>query len=89
MKVRLKAKPEVTGSSDSFNVHALAEILVNFDNDQGASSEYIKDYEVLLSDGNWHDMGVAFEQHFLITDNFNTGFFEPKNEEDQIRGFTL
>ena len=37
----------------------------------------------------WMDMGDAFKSHNLITDNYNNYFFEPKNEDDKVRGFTL
>jgi hypothetical protein len=88
MKVRLKDKPEETGYSDSFNMHALYEVVVNYDNG-GADSVYISDLEVFLSDGNWHDLEEAFLNHFLIMDNLNSIFFEPKYEEDQLRGYTI
>jgi hypothetical protein len=35
------------------------------------------------------DMREAFNQHLIITDNYNTRFCEPKNEEDKKRGYYL
>ncbi len=32
-------------------------------------------------------MNEAFENHDLITDNYNTEFFEPKNDEEKKRGY--
>lgn len=94
MKVRLKDKPEVTGWSGQFNVHAVSpqEIIVGFD-DGDMSSDYSRDYEVLLDEDKptvrWRSFRDAFAAHDLIIDNHNTVFFEPTNVEDRTRGFTL
>lgn len=37
--------------------------------------------------GHWISMSEAFENHDLITDNYNTTFFEPNNEEEKKRGY--
>ncbi len=39
--------------------------------------------------GHWISMGEAFKNHDLITDNYNTEFFEPKNEEEKKRGYRM
>jgi hypothetical protein len=90
MKVRITDKPEVTGSSGSFNVHGIGEVIVMFD-DGSADSMFISDLDVLLENlgGVWMHMRDAFKQHYLITDNYNTVFFEPKHQLDKDRGYTL
>jgi len=95
MKVREKENPEVVFFSCLFNVHAYGEIL-GYDETFGCDLFYIEDLEVLLENstcnmmnGVWKDMRQAFKDHDLITDNHNTRFFEPANEEDRKRGFTI
>lgn len=89
MKVRNKATgaSRVQGDASYFNTHALNEIIVGFE-DGSMDSCYIKDFEVLV-DGEWIDMREAFRLRLLITDNYNTRFFEPATEEDKVRGYTL
>ncbi len=86
MKVRFTDKPHITGISGRFNVVALAEVIVGFDNDMGADTCYIKDLDVLIGE-EWITMHQAFKNHDLITDNYNTYFFEPKTPEDRERGY--
>lgn len=53
-------------------------------------SDYISNYLVWLEKKNeWKDLRQAFKDHDVITDNYNTIFFESDNEEDKKRGFTL
>lgn len=73
--------------SSTFNIHSLSEILVN-DTD-GGDSDYIENYNVVLSDGRIKDLNQAFKDHDVITDNNNTIFFEPLTEADKKLGFTL
>ncbi len=88
MKVRHKEKGHI-GFSDRLNTHGLGEMIVNFE-EGDASSEFCSDYEVWLeSKKEWKDLNQAFEDHDVINDNFNTIFFEPKTEEDRLRGYTL
>jgi hypothetical protein len=81
MKVRDKNSGYEFYSTD-FNMAALNEVV------GGGDSWYIKDLDVLI-DGNWKDMRQAFKDKDIITDNYNTHFFEPPTEEDRKRGFTL
>lgn len=83
MKVRYKKTGAIAGSN-KFNTTALYEILT------GDDSAFIKDMDVFLEKtGEWKDMRQAFKDHDLIVDNYNTYFFEPENEEDRKRGYTL
>lgn len=86
MKVRNK-KTQAQGQSTNFNVHSLSEIVVAFE-DGTMDSDYIRNYDVWIND-TWVDMSDAFKRNLLISDNYNTIFFEPTNEEDKIRGYTL
>lgn len=90
MKVRLIDKPEITGNSSQFNVHALAEVFVGFDNlDYGYDTCYIKDFDVFVeATQEWKTMSDAFRDHDIVTDNMNSVFFEPKKQEDRERGYT-
>ena len=87
MKVRLKNNPEITGFSNTFNPASVIEIIVMYD-DGGGDSDFITNYEVLIDD-KWIDMSDAFKNHDLITDNYNTEFFEPKDDEERKRGYRL
>jgi hypothetical protein len=82
-------------TSGKFNVCALSEVICYWE-DGSADSLFIKDLDVFIEartyTGNhigWKDMRQAFEDKDIIIDNFNTYFFEPENEEDRKRGFTL
>jgi hypothetical protein len=82
MKVRYKNNPETIGYSSSFNMCSLCEVLVS--GDWGGDSAFIKDLDVfILAEYQWKDMRQAFEDRDIITDNYNTCFFEPDNEEDK------
>lgn len=80
-------KTGIKGSSSTFNIHALAEIIVWF-SDGECSSEYIKDYDVYLKKTKtWHDMQDAFQKKLIIPDNFNRAFREPVDEIEKERGW--
>ena len=95
MNVRQKNRLELEFYAGKFNTHALGEVI-------GCSEEFavdlffIKDLDVFIEVSGdhgvqigWKDMRKAFRDKDLIMDNYNTYFFEPKNEEDRERGFTL
>lgn len=86
MKVRKKDDHNYVGVSNSFNPSGMGEILIYFE-EGDADSDYISQYEVQLSDGNWKDMRQAFKDKDLISDNYNRCFAEPRNEEDRERGY--
>lgn len=89
MKLRRKGKPGSEACSSAFNIHGIGEIIVTFD-DGSASSEFLRDYEVFLeSKDEWKDLRQALKDHDVITDNYNSHFFEPPTEEDRQRGYTL
>jgi hypothetical protein len=88
MTLRHKANGYL-GASSKFNTHAMSEIIVFFA-DGDCSSDFISEYEVFLeARQEWKDMSQAFEDRDIIVDNYNTYFFEPKSEEDKIRGYAL
>lgn len=76
----------VEGSSDRFNLSSMSEIIVCFD-DGEMISDYIKHYNVLLSDGTWKDMSQAFKDKNIIPDNYQQTFAEPPTPEDKERGW--
>lgn len=93
MRVRDK-KTGILGFSSRFNVHSINEIAVGYDdedgNTRGMDSDYIHNYDVYLeSKGAWKDLAQAFRDHDVITDNYNTKFFEPTTEEDRVKGYKL
>lgn len=89
MKVRLRKFPEITGTSDKFNTSSTNEVVVLFDTPgMGADSMFISDLEVLIND-RWMPLNEAFKNNDLITDNYNTEFFPPMNEEERKRGYRL
>lgn len=92
MKIRLKDNPKVTGFSMGFNIHAMAEVIVGFDDDEsgqsmGMDSCFISELQVLLKDGAWKDLGQAFKDKDVITDNYNIDFREPLNEAEKEQGW--
>jgi hypothetical protein len=87
MKARIIGTQEV-GQASTFNVHALSEVFVYFKDE--CVDEFCKNVEVFVeSINNWLPLLAALEEHLVITDNYDTSFFEPKNKEDKERGFTL
>ncbi len=83
MKVRIKGGNEV-GTSNKFNMSSSDEVIVFFNN--YLDSYYISDLEVCI-DNKWMSMSDAFNNHDLITDNHNTVFFEPLNDDERRRGY--
>ena len=86
--MRQKANKAVTGYASRFNTHALSEIIVGFD-EGDQDSCYISDYEVLIPGKGWKDMRQAFEDRDIITDNHNTLFHVPRDDEERERGYSL
>lgn len=86
MRVRNKDHGHL-GYSSRFNTYGIGEIIVTFE-DGDASSEEIRDYDVLLGD-EWVDLSGALKSRLLITDNYFTTFFPPSNDKDRDRGYTL
>lgn len=88
MKVRYKHNGGEAYSSQ-FNTHALSEVLT------GDDSPFIKDLDVfipwcpLYDFTGWIDMRAAFELKYIINDNYNTCFFQPRTMEDMKRGYTI
>lgn len=84
MKVKTK-KSGILGSSSNFNTHALCEIIVYFE-DGEATTDYPSDYLFFLeSTGEW----VEFRDERIISDNYNTRFWESTNPEEIERGYQL
>lgn len=67
-----------------FNVHALFEVIVYFEDDSDTIPG--SELEVELH-GEWIALGQAFRDKLLITDNYNTCFFEPASEAERERGY--
>jgi hypothetical protein len=87
MKVRNK-KQTWEGLSSEFNTCGLGEVIVGFLDDEGMDSMFINELEVFLdSKQEWKDMSQAFKDNNIISDNFNTCFREPKNEEERENGY--
>ncbi len=83
MKLRYKHSGTECGGS-YFNMLALAEV------DVGDDSASISGLDVFIErTQKWKDMCQAFKDRDIICDNYNTCFFEPKNDEDRKRGYTL
>lgn len=89
MNVRYTDRPRIIGWAGRFNTHGIGEVIVGFPDDGGQTSESISELEVQLSSGEWKDMRQAFADKDLITDNYNTAFFEPATPEDRERGYVL
>lgn len=88
MKLRNKNNGKLA-SSNRFNPYGMSEIIVAF-KDGDMDSDYISNYEVYLeSTKSWKDLRQAFKDKDVITDNYNTRFFEPPTKEDKERGYTL
>lgn len=98
MKVRMKSQPALVFYSGKFSVHGIGEVQGCHES-FGVDLFFIRDLDVFIEATynhhqaciriGWKDMGQAFEDHDLITDSYNTHFFEPGNKEDRKRGFIL
>lgn len=83
MKLRYKETGDEVETS-SFNLHALTEV------DTHDDSVYFWELDAFIVALNkWKDLQEAFRDRDIITDNYNTIFFEPTSQEDRERGFTL
>lgn len=85
MKARLKDRPEITGYTDTFNTHALSEVVMYFD-DGDADSVFMKDVQIQVGE-EWKDLKQAFADKDIITDNLNTRFGPPRDDAARERGF--
>lgn len=89
MKARQKSKPELEFTTTKFNVHGLGEV-IGCSLEFGCDLFFIADLDVYIEAlKEWKDMRQAFKDKDLITDNYNTWFFEPKDEIERERGYTL
>ena len=87
MKVR-NIKTKEKGESSSFNTHSLSEVIVGWKEE--LDTVFTKDLEVFIEALQvWKTLNQAFKDKDIINDNYNEYFFEPKNEEDRKRGYTL
>lgn len=69
-------------NTDAFNIHSMDEVLT------GDDSAPMGELEVfIVANGRWMTFGEAFSQRHLITDDFNTRFREPLDEEERARGY--
>jgi hypothetical protein len=88
VKLRLKTNHDCLAWSDRLNTHSLNEIIVGYADD-GMDSDYIHNFECLLSDGEWVPLEEAFKRHDVVTDNYNTVFREAKTDEEREKGYYL
>ena len=87
MKLRRRVDGEICSGS-RFNMHSLHEIVVY--GGDWCDTMYIREFDVWLeARQEWKDLQQAFRDHDVIVDNYNSRFFEPENEQDRARGFTL
>jgi len=85
MRVRSK-KTGALGEASDFNIHGLGEIVVYFDVGD-CSSEFIRDYVVQLTSGEWKDMRQAFRDRDLIPNDLNTSFRESRSDAERAQGW--
>lgn len=86
MKARNKKTGDL-GHSSKFNMHAILEIIVCFD-EGDCDSDYISNYDVYLeSKQTWKPLDEAFRDKDIIEDNYCSEFREPRNEEEKQRGW--
>jgi len=96
MKAREKIHPKTMLHTSRFDIHALNECICYWP-EGNADSMYFRDLDVFIEATSkitgqqigWKDMREAFGDKDIIVNNFNTHFFEPANEENRKRGFTL
>lgn len=86
MRVRHK-KTGAIGHSNNFNLHAIWEIIVYFD-ESDCSSAFVSECDVYLKSKNeWKSMDEAFREKDIITNNYNSYFREPRNKDERLRGW--
>ena len=92
--MRLRYKSPRTGNyiegyGSRFNTHAMFEVVMYFDDGEGCGgcdSMPGSELEVCIGEA-WLPLGQALRERKLITDNYNTEFFEPENEAERERGY--
>ena len=81
MRLRYKQNKKEFDSS-RFNPIGMSEILT------GDGSVFTEECDIFINN-QWKDLGQAFRDHDIITDNHDTIFFIPRTPKDKERGFTL
>ena len=76
MKARLIKNPEITGSTEPFNINSLSEVIMYFD-DGSADSMFSSDIEVLVN-SEWIPLDIAFKDGLVEISDDNTVFYERK-----------
>ncbi len=87
--MRILYKGKAYGSASNFNMASLNEVIVGFE-EGDMDSCFVSDLGVFIEKTkSWKSLKQAFKDRDVITDNYNSYFFEPQTEEDRERGFTL
>lgn len=88
MRIRLIKNGTANGDgwASEFNVSALNEVIVYYD-DGSADSDYFQNVEILLSNGVWIGLKEALGLHLVIPDNYHRYFREPRSELERERGW--
>lgn len=82
MKLRYKRRPEESFQSNSWNTHALAEVLT------GDNTVYTEALEAYVeSQKRWVPMPYALKEKWIISDNYSQYFREPLTLEEVLRGY--
>lgn len=76
MKARLISNPKITGSTSSFNVTSLSEVIMYFD-DGFVDSMFPSDIEILINE-EWIPLDIAFKDELIEISDDNTIFYERK-----------
>lgn len=87
MEIRYIDNPKIIYHSSAFNLSSHSEIIICNIN-HGCDSDFINKFEVKINN-KWVLMVDAFKNHNLITDDHNTRFYLPINNEDKKRGYYL
>jgi hypothetical protein len=91
MKCRLKKRPEATGHTMGLNKHSMSEVIVGFDDREGAGGDmdscFGSELEVQLRDGRWKELYLALNDRDVVVNNMNWDFREPMSEEEKKRGY--
>jgi hypothetical protein len=82
----MKKDNSIQGWSSSLNTAGVGEVIITYE-DGEMSSEYISEYDVLLSSGEWKCLRESFRSHDLVTDNTDVHFREPASSEERVRGW--
>jgi len=74
--------------SSTFNTSSVSEVIIYTDG--WMDTDYPSRYEWFIEKtGEWMSWKDAWAGKYIINDNYNTFFFEPDNDEDRKRGYTL